>query len=155
MDTEEPHFSALGSDGWLGADEYEPDSPLHIRATNFLKTAKWNVLADIASKHRGGMPCCYEDKFSIGHFNMVRRINFEDGVGYVARLRLPDEEMCAEREALAGLKVMEVEIASMKFFGLVSLSRSVVVYEPLHHSHVSQVQNVHSGAQGDGLQHCT
>jgi hypothetical protein len=41
------------------------------------------------------MPCCYEDKFSIGHFNMVRKINFEDGVGYVACLRLPNEDLCS------------------------------------------------------------
>jgi hypothetical protein len=48
MDTEESHSSALGSDSWLGADEYEPDSPLHVRATDFLKAIKWDVLADIA-----------------------------------------------------------------------------------------------------------
>ncbi|KEZ39514.1 Protein kinase-like domain [Scedosporium apiospermum] len=108
--------SALGSDTWLGANEYESGSALHTRATNFLSTAKWDVLADIASKHRGGMSCQYEDKFSVGHFNMVRRIVFEDGVNWVARVRLPNENMFAGREELEDSKTMEIEVASMKFF---------------------------------------
>ena len=111
--------SAIGSDSWLGADEYESGSALHDRATKFLSTINWDVLADIASKHRDGMSCRYEDKFSIGHFNMVRRIVFEDSMSWVARLRLPNDDAFAEREALEGLKAMEIEIASMKFFGSV------------------------------------
>jgi hypothetical protein len=106
-DSEIPPFSAVGGDAWLGADEYEPGSPLHTRATDFLKSIKWDVLAGIASKNRGGISCCYEDKFSIGHFNMVRRINFEDGVGYVARLRLPDEGMSADNAVGAPYILME------------------------------------------------
>ena len=78
--------SALGSSSWLSADGYEPGSALHSRATTFLSTVKWDVLVDIASKHKNGMSCRYEDNFSIGHFNMVRRIVFDDGVSWVARL---------------------------------------------------------------------
>lgn len=57
---------------------------------------------------------------------MVRRINFEDNVSYVVRLRLPDKDIYAEREALTALKAMEIEIASMKFFGFVSSHRSAM-----------------------------
>ena len=46
----------LGSEAWLGADEYEPGSVLHTRATQFLEAINWNVLAGIASKHRGHEP---------------------------------------------------------------------------------------------------
>ncbi|KAK3373528.1 kinase-like domain-containing protein [Lasiosphaeria ovina] len=48
---------------------------------------------------------------------MVRRIIFEDSTSWVVRLRLPNDDAFAEREALEGLKAMEIEIASMKFFG--------------------------------------
>lgn len=101
LNSEMAPSSAIGSDAWLGADEYESNSPLHTRAIDFMKTVKWDVLAYIASKHRGGIPCRYGDKFSIGHFNMVRRINFDDGVSCVVRLRLPDKDTDAERETLA------------------------------------------------------
>jgi hypothetical protein len=73
------------------------------------------VLANIASEHRDGVPCRYEDKF----FNMVRRINSDDGVSCVVRLRLPDEDTFAGREALTGVQAMEIEVASMKLFGSV------------------------------------
>jgi hypothetical protein len=115
--TEIPLRSTLGSDAWLGADEYEAGSPLHARATNFFQAFKWDVLVGISSKERDGIPCRYEDRFSLGHFNMVRRIKFDDGVSWVVRLRLPDEDMFAEREALTGSRAMEVEIANMKFLG--------------------------------------
>lgn len=124
--------SALGSDSWLGADEYESGSALHTRATNFLSTVKWDVLADIASKHRGGMSCQYEDKFSVGHFNMVRRIVFEDGENWVARVRLPNENMFAGREELEDSKTMEIEVASMKFFRSVSLFLDLTTREHVH-----------------------
>lgn len=65
------------------------------------------------------MACRYEGKFSIGHFNMGRRIVFEDGTNWVARVRLPDYASLARYEALEAVKVMEVEIASMKFFSSV------------------------------------
>ena len=108
--------SALGSGSWLGADEYEPGSALHSRATDFVSNVNWDVLTDIASTHREGMPCRYEGNFSIGHYNMVRRIDFDDGVSWVARLRLPSDDMFAGRQLLENSKVMEIEITSMKFF---------------------------------------
>ncbi|KAK3381135.1 hypothetical protein B0H63DRAFT_501844 [Podospora didyma] len=86
MAAEASSLSALGSDSWLGVDEYEPGSELYVRATEFLATVKWDLLANIASKHKNGMSCRYEDKFSIGHFNMVRRIVFKDDTSWVARL---------------------------------------------------------------------
>jgi hypothetical protein len=116
MDVQQSASVALGSDLWLGASEYEPGSVFHVRATKFLASVKWDVLAGIASKLRDDIPCRLEDKFSVGHFNMVRRINFDDGVSWVVRLRLPDIDMFKGREVLTSSKAMEIEIASMKFF---------------------------------------
>jgi hypothetical protein len=113
--TESTPRSPLGSDAWIGADEDEVGSSLHARANNFLQTVKWDVLASIASKQRNGIACRYEDRFTVGHFNMVRRVKFDDGVSWVVRLRLPDKDTFAEREAITGSMAMEVEIASMKF----------------------------------------
>ncbi|KAJ5832465.1 hypothetical protein N7474_000776 [Penicillium riverlandense] len=75
----------LGSASWIGADEYEPGGEFHERATTFLETVKWEVLASISSRLRNGVPCEFSETYSIGHFNMVRRIAFADGVSWVAR----------------------------------------------------------------------
>ncbi|KAK2595514.1 hypothetical protein QQS21_006789 [Conoideocrella luteorostrata] len=113
MRTQQPSH-ALGSDAWLGADEYEPGSELHTRATNFFTVVNWDALSSIASQHRGGESCYFTKNFSVGHFNMTRRIVFEDGTSWVARLRFPNHDTAADREALENSKVMEIEVASMK-----------------------------------------
>ncbi len=89
MGLDDPPSAALGSDTWIGADDYQPDSPLFTRAVQFLAAVRWDVLAGIDSKYRNGIPCHYEEKFSIGHFNMAWRINFDDGMSCVVRLWLP------------------------------------------------------------------
>jgi hypothetical protein len=103
----------LGSASWIGADEYEPGDEFHERATTFLATVKWDVLASISSRLRNGVPCKLSGTYSIGHFNMVRRIAFADGVSWVARVRLP--ELFGDREALDMASSLKVEISSMKF----------------------------------------
>lgn len=81
-------MSAIGSDSWRGAENYEGDE-LHNRATNFLTSISWDALAAIASKYRNGIDCQLNEKYSLGYFNLVRRLVFKDGVSWVARLRLP------------------------------------------------------------------
>lgn len=109
-----PH--AIGSDAWIGANDYQPGSKLYIRATDFFEAVNWDKLAAVASQHRGEILCNFTDKFSIRHFNITRRLNFDDGVSWVARLRFPPSENATDREALPTSKVMEIEVATMKFF---------------------------------------
>lgn len=45
---------------------------------------------------------------------MTRRIDFDDGTRWVARLPFPGSD--ADREALSRSKTMQIEVASMKFF---------------------------------------
>ncbi|KAK0734101.1 hypothetical protein B0T26DRAFT_760841, partial [Lasiosphaeria miniovina] len=106
----------LGSHSWIGAEAYEPGSEFHERATAFLAAVKWDLLASISSRLRNRIPCHVHAQFSIGHFNMIRRIEFADGASWVARLRLPPLEALSggNREVDAANTLM-VEIASMKF----------------------------------------
>ncbi|PGH20359.1 hypothetical protein AJ80_03627 [Polytolypa hystricis UAMH7299] len=73
---------------------------LYTRATLFFEQVEWGELAAIVSRHRDGISCSYHEKFSLGHFNMVRQIEFEDGVKWVARLRMPKIGGGFDREAL-------------------------------------------------------
>lgn len=85
------------------------------RATTFFTAIKWDSLLSLSSRHRKGIPCSFGEKFSIGHFNMVRRIVFADGVSWVVRLRLPRLASLGDREALDETSILKAEIASMKF----------------------------------------
>ncbi|KAK0656792.1 hypothetical protein B0T16DRAFT_400230 [Cercophora newfieldiana] len=82
----------------------------------FLATVKWDVLESISSRLRNGVPCDFSEKYSIGHFNMVRRIAFADGISWIARLRLPQLKAgFGDREVLDVASILKVEIAGMKF----------------------------------------
>lgn len=108
--------TTLGSTSWEGAGGYEASGELHHRATTFFAAVRWDSLLALSSKHRDGIPCSFGEKFSIGHFNMVRRIVFADGVSWVARLRLPRLASLGGLEALDDASTFKAEIASMKFF---------------------------------------
>lgn len=106
----------IGSDSWLGADIYQPDDELGAQVVKFFNSVKWDVLASVASKRREGLRCKYTEKFSIGHFNMVRRLIFDDGVSWVARVRLPADASHANLELYDDQRAFEVELASMLYF---------------------------------------
>jgi hypothetical protein len=111
----ENRAALLGSASWNGAAEYKTGAEFHERATAFFAVVKWDVLASLSSSLRNGIPCEFGEKFSIGHFNMVRQIVFEDGISWVARLRLPLlKAVFGGREALDRASSLKVEIASMK-----------------------------------------
>ncbi|KAH8745123.1 hypothetical protein F5883DRAFT_268911 [Diaporthe sp. PMI_573] len=106
----------LGSASWIGANAYEPGGEFHERATEFLAAVKWDALTSISSGLRSGIPCNFGENFSIGHFNMVRRIVFADGISWVARVRLPQlNTVFGDREVLDVASTLKVEIASMEF----------------------------------------
>jgi hypothetical protein len=105
----------LGCDTWFGVDEIEEDSDLRSRATAFLAAVNWEVLTSIASQIRG-VECTLSDKYSLGHFNLVRRLTFADGVSWVVRLRLPDlPGVFGTREAMKAADCMGIEVATMEY----------------------------------------
>ncbi|PNP76659.1 hypothetical protein FNYG_10078 [Fusarium nygamai] len=69
----------VGSTSWIGADAYDPGDELHDRALAVLDKLNWDPLLSLSSALNNGVPCTFSQKFSIGHFNMVRRIDFTDG----------------------------------------------------------------------------
>ena len=106
----------LGSASWDGADAYDVGGEFYERAIAFFAAVKWDVLASLSSSLRNGISCHFGERFSIGHFNMVRQIVFADGISWVARLRLPPlKAVFGDREALNNASILKVEVASMKF----------------------------------------
>lgn len=105
---------SLGSAAWIGAGAYDPGDEYHNRATDFMAAVKWDTLKLISSRLRQGVPCELSDKYSIGHFNLVRRIIFADGVSWVARLRLPELRVASGGDLLDMQSIFRLEIASMK-----------------------------------------
>ncbi|KAF5556993.1 kinase-like domain-containing protein [Fusarium napiforme] len=107
----------VGSTSWIGADAYDPGDELHDRALAVLDKLNWDHLLSLSSALNNGVPCTFSQKFSIGHFNMVRRIDFTDGTSWVARVRLPDlRTVFGDREVLDVASTLKVEVSSMKFF---------------------------------------
>ncbi|KAJ3573390.1 hypothetical protein NPX13_g4721 [Xylaria arbuscula] len=107
----------IGSDLWDSPEDDDPDSEIRKAARKFFDAIDWQALASIASSHRGGMHCSYADgsKFSCGQFNMVRRLDFTDGVRWVARVRLSNEATPAPLARYDSRRAFEIEVASMKF----------------------------------------
>lgn len=113
--------TAHGSDFWRGAEDLEENNEERLRANALISAVKWDVLSELILQQNGGKPCYFHDKFSIGHFNLVKRVSFEgDEAGsttdWVVRLRLPSDGIFQSPEKLDPRKIMEVEVASMKFY---------------------------------------
>ena len=106
----------MASSHWLGADEYEEGGPFHERAEAFLRQVNWDVLIQICSEAHRHIGCRLQENFSLGHFNLVRHIIFEDGEEWIARLRLPDiPTIFGQRELLDVESIMKSEIAAAKY----------------------------------------
>ena len=106
----------MASSHWLGAEQYEEGGPFYERAEAFLRQVNWDVLIQICSEAHGQIGCRLHDKFSLGHFNLVRHVIFEDGEEWIARLRLPDiPSIFGQRELLDVESIMKSEIAATKY----------------------------------------
>ncbi|VUC23493.1 unnamed protein product [Clonostachys rosea] len=65
------------------------DGPIRSRAESFLAAVNWPRLLEYASEQRNGASASILPAIGLGGNNMVRIIEFHDGVRWVARLRLP------------------------------------------------------------------
>ncbi|KAL9072018.1 MAG: hypothetical protein Q9157_005251 [Trypethelium eluteriae] len=117
-----------GSDAWTGGEEYEEEYAARI---DYFKNAfNETALLAHASSMRDGLKCMLHDNFSVGSFNFVKKISFEDGVQWIARLRLPQIEHFDENgykhalhfdkkaETDKILYNMQSELAAMEFVRL-------------------------------------
>lgn len=104
----------VGSSAWEGLDACEEGDEFYQRATQFLADIKWDQLTAICSANHDDVPCKLEDGFSMGHFNMARKVVFEDGLSWIVRLRMPD----LEEDALQSQDIQSTllsEIAWMRY----------------------------------------
>ncbi|EKJ72851.1 hypothetical protein FPSE_06897 [Fusarium pseudograminearum CS3096] len=114
----------LGSDSWFGIDQLgsgqldssqlDPDEREFAVAT--LAAINWESLLTIASNLRTAS-CTFTESFTMGQSNMVRRIQFSDGISWVARVRItqPNKYIPTGRELLSFADVVGIEVASMRF----------------------------------------
>ncbi|KAK5998752.1 hypothetical protein PT974_01134 [Cladobotryum mycophilum] len=77
----------LRSDAWIGLERYEDEYV--DRIIQFNKQINLDALKSYVSMLRENRPCQISAKFSVGVFNLVRKITFDDGVQWIARLRMP------------------------------------------------------------------
>ena len=107
---------AIGSDTWQGAARFLEDSEVATRAARCLKNTRWENLTALCSSLRKGISCKVSDKYSLGTQNLVKLVEFEDGLKWVARISLliDDNEIGAELTASAE-KCMESLVATYHY----------------------------------------
>ncbi|KAK3699511.1 hypothetical protein LTR37_016380 [Vermiconidia calcicola] len=109
-------MSAIGSDKWPGVVQSKDGGSVNTRATALVASIKWDALISRASSQRNGIACHLSDNYSLGQNNLVRHIAFEDGINWVARLRLPKlKGTVGESEPLDVQSSMENMIATTNY----------------------------------------
>ena len=88
-----PEFSGYKWDGPLVAATDE-------RTQNFLNKINWDALRAYASKLHKADPCTLDPDFALGGRHMVRKIDFEDGSRWIARLRMTEYDPGYQRSLL-------------------------------------------------------
>ena len=75
---------------------------------------RWDKVTSFYSNLRI-IPCDIGRNFSVGHFNLVRQIIFNDGIIWVVRLRLPDlPAVFGNREALHAVSTLATEVTTIQ-----------------------------------------
>jgi hypothetical protein len=78
----------LGSELWTNSDIFE--EKCRARIDEFSSKFSQSALLARASHLRGGVGCSLSLKFSAGTVNYVRKITFDDGIEWIARLCMPN-----------------------------------------------------------------
>jgi hypothetical protein len=109
--------SAFGSAAWTGGEEYGGEYTERI--DDFLVKINASTLLSYPSSLREKRSCTISREFSVGNFNLVRRIEFEDGISWIARLRMPpmlDEHTGASLHSQEKVRLeMQSELDTMDF----------------------------------------
>jgi hypothetical protein len=104
------------SAAWTNGEEYKDEYSERINQISDLINKEG--LVDFASSLRDNQPCTLSDKLSVGNFNFVLKIEFTDGVEWVARLRMPpmpESSSTLVNEKRKALREMKSELATMEF----------------------------------------
>lgn len=108
----------LGSAAWTGGEEYEGEYA--DRIDQFMGRINETALLSYASSLRGNQPCTISSEFSVGSFNLVRKVQFDDGIEWIVRLRMPSmadhgSGMVPHASTEWTFSDMQSEIATMEF----------------------------------------
>lgn len=96
----------IGSDAWKGS--------ISSGANAFLDRINKDALVKFASSLRDNRSCTLSDKFTSGCDHLVLKIEFDDGVKWVARLQTPFKQ--ATSPTLKDRRrSLESELATMEF----------------------------------------
>ncbi|KAJ3473809.1 hypothetical protein NLG97_g10120 [Lecanicillium saksenae] len=111
---------SLGSAAWTNGQEYGDQGEHAERIRQFIDAINQEALLSYASSLRDHQPCALSASFSVGHSNLVRKIQFRDGVAWAARLRMPltpdggDATTTTSSEERTR-REMQSELATMEF----------------------------------------
>ena len=102
---------------WKGLSTFSKGTSLYNLSQDLLKSVRWDTLCAHASNMRKGLTCSVETPIAMGGRHLIRILTFEDGVRWIARLRLPkilcgDESVCSDSDEESNLLV-EREIACL------------------------------------------
>lgn len=103
-----PQPLLVGSETWTGGEQY--GDAYSARIQYFQTSFSQSALLAHASSVRGGVACRLTDKFTVGSFHFVKKIVFDDGVEWIARLRMPSIEEFEENGEKAEASRTEAEI---------------------------------------------
>jgi len=73
---------------WTYHDSLQ-EGPIRSRAESFSASVDWSSLLQYAAEKRNGSSCQLLPDIGLGYNHMVRIIQFDDGVRWVARLQMP------------------------------------------------------------------
>ncbi|OAA56859.1 Protein kinase-like domain protein [Cordyceps fumosorosea ARSEF 2679] len=108
----------FGSAAWMSGEEYGGEYAVRIK--QFINKIDEKALLSYASSLRGEQPCTISPEFSVGSFNLVHKIQFNDGVEWVARLQMPPirdggSVMVSPATQERMILDMQSELATMEF----------------------------------------
>ena len=108
---------SIGSEGWKCATDLFKESDLAEMVRSSIEKTDLDKLVSLCSSLRQGIACKISDKFTSGTRNLVRLVEFDDGVKWVARIwmfRLGQET--DEWSLASAEKIMESQVATYKYF---------------------------------------
>ncbi|KAI1181902.1 hypothetical protein F5B17DRAFT_450768 [Nemania serpens] len=134
--------ASVGSNAWTGGKEYKGDHALRI--DHFNGTVNLEALRAYASELQKNQPCNVSPNFSVGQDNLVRKITFDDGVEWIARLRMSPMKGEPGTANMISLDLRS-ELATME---LVRYAKREAVYVFLAGLRFSQPANRHPDSKG-------
>ncbi|KJK79937.1 hypothetical protein H634G_04176 [Metarhizium anisopliae BRIP 53293] len=102
----------LGNVSWKGVGDYGEEYAERIH--KFIDKIDIKALESYASSLRGNQPCNISTEFSVGNFNLVRKIQFHDGVEWIVRLLMPPLPVAGQLVETVSPKAREKRLLSMQ-----------------------------------------